>query len=483
MVDKTNISSATASASVASASVAEPEAAVEASNSEPAKSAKKSIFSGSADSLDSKAETIEDKVIEEKLKNTSEEIEENTTLFAAQLFMGSVMFRQNLADLGATQSQFLQSVEELDAESVEQRYGTFGDRMVKIRQDIDQILSENNLNPADTKYAVETMALIDVALDNLTNDDTKNINVIDQFGEYTNKIQKRLNKNDKNKDLVEEADLENEKRLAYKAFIEETKEEDFFKNDILTNSNKLLDRSQRYFEMANELKNRDLSYQLTLYRAKRDSDPAAIISLIKINPHIFGENVTAETLIKRQVEINKQNLMNSSLLNRAAHTVKRELQASHSAWRDHVMTNPLALPLKGLVLPYDATDKFRVGALDALRIKRYEALSNTLHEAGMEAGKAAVLKQAEQLKKGAVTKEEIQDIKHAVKDSFNGLQNQSIITIKSIVDDAKNGRISPILTNPLEEMKKGVKNSIKNIIPENNFEPEKNTSRRKLRMG
>lgn len=452
----------------------------------------KSIFSSSVDSVDAKADSIQEKIVDEKLSDTIEKIEENTNYFSAQLFMGSVMFRQNLDDLSISQSQFLQSVYELDPASIEDKYGTFGERMLTIREDIDQILSENSLNPSDTKYAVETMALIDIALDNVTNDDmTKNINVLERFVQYTDKIQKKLKNDDKDTDLVEEADLENEKRMKYEEFMSRMNDEDFLNNDILSNPNKSLDKSQRYFEIANELKSRDIDYETALYRARRDADPSAIISLIKVNPHIFGENVTAESLVKRQMEINKERLMNSSLLNRATHSIKRELQASHSAWRDHVMTNPLAIPIKGLVLPYDAVmDKVMVSPLHDLRIKRYEALSQTLHEAGMEAGKAAVLKQAESLKKDAVSEKDVEDIKLAVKDSFNGLSNQSIIIIKSIVDDAKNGKVSPILTDPLNKIKNvyddqlnKVKESYKNIIPENNQEIEKNTSKRKLRMG
>lgn len=436
-------------------------------------SLKSSVNLNEFDNIESE---ISNKKIEESvndnLEATSQAVEDLNLRFSAQLYMGSVMFRQNLDDLNLTQVKFMNN---------EEKEGmSFSDHMFQIKDDIEEILLRDDLTASDKKYAVETLSLIEVSLENLTNDTTKNLNVVERMQHYTESIQKRLNKEDDNETLIQKVEDEKERRKKIKEMEDmlSSDNQDILMNNILENSNWRLDKSQEYFKIADTMRKQDFEFSLEVFKARKDSNPGNLIHMLKINPHILGSNMNVEQLVRMQVMANKKELQNSSISKRLSHSFKREMQASNTMFRDIVMTNPLALPAKGLLLLSDFKDNETFGTTKELQIKRYEAMANVLHEAGIKAGQAAVLKQANQLKKDAVTEEDVKNIQKTVKDSFNGLQNQSIIGIKSIIDDAKNGKISPILSEPLRKVQSIYRTPEKDV----EIDLGKQTSRRKLRM-
>lgn len=394
----------------------------------------------------------------------------NDIEFSSRAFINAIIFRDNLNDTIHAGNSITDSknIEEID---IEEKYGSFKERIQSIHENVSSILEDQYLSTEDKKNATELQSVLENVIDHINDDNTRNFHIVELMQKYTKEINKEVQERDEDSDLVERADRRKEDILR----IEEKRKKLEEELEVNSSDNYFLQKGQYYFGLSEKLDNTDFKLELLYYKSRKNLDPGMIIAQIDLNPHIYGNNVKVEDVVKKQVSLNKEIIKNSGLRARFGNYMDLEVDATRYLFRQNIMVNPLLLPVKGLVLALDATDELRMNASTKIKKNNLLLKANLLHEAGMYLGKQAVMKNIRDLNNSEMTESKKAQIKKQLTNSFNSIGNQSFVNIKSIYNDAQNGKISPIIRKKIEEVSEKTKNLADDLNPKNIRE------RRKLR--
>lgn len=414
-------------------------------------------------------------------------------------FFNNLAFRQNLDNLKLNldkTNQNLGTNADFNKKNTDKEYLTeLPTEFEDIKNEFIQLKNSGHLDKKEALYAEKMIAMIDKTQKGLSeNDFTKNSVMLDQFDNLATSILKDVHNLDENQDLIvnasnlgksklekeiDERELEDEKR-AKKLKNKELREK-YVNTDIDIDNNKLLKMSQGMLD--NYLGMTDSKLDLRLIRQQmKHQNRDQILQSVFLHPAIFGRSDNlVQTLYSQQMDMNKKRYVQMNILQKAFFDARLEFQAVTSHMKKEANQNPVFMPLGVLlttmdkVAPSRASATYKLNKLSKLLGARY------LHNAGMLAGQAAIITQlkkakiadnldqkSESISKGV---EKTADLSKVLKDSFVNLNQNTLVNIKSIISDAKQGVLSPVVTQSIQNLQKNtqkisnkVGNKLKNAL-------------------
>lgn len=401
-----------------------------------------------------------------------------------EAFVDSIIYRQNLDSLKLNTEKIADNLgnnHDFASNREGKNYITdLPEEFSDIKKGFSDLIENGNLRGYELKSAKKIVRMIDNMDSNLNETDfTKNALIINDFDKLTDRILDEVHEIDDKEDLLTRANQRPEDELEEKferqKRMEQRKEKMEAEGDtgyvdptINIDTNPLLKLSQQMLENANNLQNEALKRKLSRTRMNK-ATADNILNCINLNPAIYGKNVNLETMFKVQKNKQRRDYENLSFARKMLFDLNLETRVSYNYTKRALSNNPLTTPI-GYIFNFNEKQSVeRDKPIKSFKSLYYRFQANNLHAAGMLLGKISCYKQiakvqAQEKRDEMADKPKMrEEIKDRLAQSFSDLNNKTILNIRSIMDDAKHGIVSPIVQNTLETISNKKDDLSKNI--------------------
>lgn len=347
-----------------------------------------------------------------------------------------------------------------------------------IKNEFQELIDKGNLNDDELDIAKTLISQIEKTQSQLTNDDfTKNSLIFENFDKIAEKVVNKIHNLDENEDLLEKADQSNNTLFAKRKKEEDQLQEELEKEEALRRkreiyvdptidleNNKLLKMSQFFLGQHQELTEGNLKKKIA-QADMRTMTSDQIIAGLRMPPYIYGSENAVRELFEEQKKMNKDKHMAKPLPLRMLSDLQNEFKASIEYAKQESKNNIVFSPLNPILNYRDNYATKRTERTHSLQKLSTGLAAKYLHSAGMLAGRANVLGQLVKNEvnnkiqdtvkgtKGQVVDkaESVSKLAKNMKEAVSDLGNQSIIGIRSILEDSKNGITSPIVKKSIDK--------------------------------
>lgn len=422
-----------------------------------------------------------------KLSEEEMAVEHELNVFINQAktaaFVDSIIYRQNLDSLKLSTEKIADNLggnHDLINGSEGKNYitdlpGEFSD----IKKGFSDLVENGNLRGYELKSAKKIIRMIDNMDKNLNEVDfTKNALIVNDFDKLTDRILEEVHDIDDQEDLLTrinqrptddlEEEFERNQRIAQRKEKIEEGDTGYIDPTINVETNPLLKLSQQMLANSNALQNESLSKKLSRTRMNK-ATVDNILSSINLNPAIYGKNVNLEKMFKEQKNKQRRDYENLSFARKMLFDLNLETKVSYNYTKRALSNNPLTTPI-GYVFNFNEKRSVeRDKPVHSFKSLYYRFQANNLHAAGMLLGKISCYKQiakvqAQEKRDEMADKPKMrEEIKDRLIQSFSDLNAKTILNIRSIMDDAKHGIVSPIVKNTLDTVSNKKEQISKNI--------------------
>lgn len=399
-----------------------------------------------------------------------------------EYFADHLLFRQSLEGLKYNISNTTDNLgtnKDIIDQNKDRNYlSEFPDAIKEIKEDFIQLKESDNLTKSEMKQVDKILKMIALTEKNLSDTDfTKNAIVLNKFDDLADEVLQDVEKaNEKVKLYHKATELEDskfdrelakrEKEAKQRAKDKEIEDlnSQYINTDIDLDKNPFMSMAQKCLSNYNDL-NEDRLKEKVITASMRTQSKDQILASLNLNPFIYGRDVRAGDLFNRQISTNRKKYDALPLFSKVAYDLSLEFQATVHHMKRESKINPIFQPI-GLII--NAPDKLAV--LNAEKKHKFDKAVNKLGErylttAGYAYGRAAILaqlkkqeyaKKVHEAKKDLVNKpkEKAVNLSKVIKESFDNLSYSSIVNVHSILKDARNGVMSPIVKEALDKTSK-----------------------------